>query len=277
MQFIYRGSKFRQSGTTMQKSAPASEVARREAVRRVLPGFPATPFSRINDIEAYISGDTITCLVCGQERRGLIAHVRSMHDMDATEYRQRFNIPSRFSLLGTATREKRRKWALREENMVRIAQLGRESRDRDRTPASSASLNTTFRKDASLRSLRIIDDKGLRAHKETDYAWHLDKVRNYYNFQAIEPPPGELSWSGYKKHRAKDPELKSAHKVARTSWRANEQGKVVSGARVLNEQQRAHFTQRLSEGLNRGEARRLAQEWGVSESILSTIKRSFKQ
>ncbi|OJW82873.1 MAG: hypothetical protein BGO66_03030 [Alicycliphilus sp. 69-12] len=45
------------------------------------------------DVRAYLSGDRIACLICGQQVRGVGGHVRMVHGITAREYKQRFGLP----------------------------------------------------------------------------------------------------------------------------------------------------------------------------------------
>lgn len=65
-----------------------------------------TPFETIEELEAYTGGPTIQCLECGKWFKSLATHLPRIHGMSHDDYRQKWGIPKRFALAGTATREK---------------------------------------------------------------------------------------------------------------------------------------------------------------------------
>lgn len=65
---------------------------------------PTAPFQTMEEVDDYLSGDTIICLVCHRRLQRLDRHLQTMHDMNANAYRERFGIPGRRSLTSAATR-----------------------------------------------------------------------------------------------------------------------------------------------------------------------------
>lgn len=65
-----------------------------------------TPFETIGELEAYTGGPQIQCLECGKWFKSLATHIPRIHGMSHDDYRQKWGIPKRFALAGTATREK---------------------------------------------------------------------------------------------------------------------------------------------------------------------------
>ncbi|UQI41913.1 MucR family transcriptional regulator [Vreelandella venusta] len=65
-----------------------------------------TPFETNEELEAYTGGPQIQCLECGKWFKSLATHLPRTHGMSHAEYRQKWGIPKRFALAGTATREK---------------------------------------------------------------------------------------------------------------------------------------------------------------------------
>jgi hypothetical protein len=60
----------------------------------VLPGFPARiPFSTNAEIEAYLTGEKIQCLLCGKMFKDVGKHVSAQHRIPPDEYRSRYGIP----------------------------------------------------------------------------------------------------------------------------------------------------------------------------------------
>lgn len=64
------------------------------------------PFETNEELEAYTGGPQIQCLECGKWFKSLATHLPRTHGMSHAEYRQKWGIPKRFALAGTATREK---------------------------------------------------------------------------------------------------------------------------------------------------------------------------
>ncbi len=55
---------------------------------------PAAHFQTMEEVDGYLSGDMITCLVCYRRLQRLDLHLKLMHDMSAGAYRERFGITS---------------------------------------------------------------------------------------------------------------------------------------------------------------------------------------
>lgn len=83
------------------KQEKHSRAARKRAARRkILEGFPILkPFSSIEDVREYISGDKIICLLCGKSYRRIGTHLQSIHGISCDEYRERYNIPWTYGLI----------------------------------------------------------------------------------------------------------------------------------------------------------------------------------
>ena len=61
-------------------------------------------FKSLDEVRAYVSGETIQCLVCGKHLRRLqFKHLES-HGMTADDYRERFGIPWNTSLTSAPSR-----------------------------------------------------------------------------------------------------------------------------------------------------------------------------
>jgi hypothetical protein len=62
-------------------------------------------FSTLKEVREYLSGDRITCLICGRQMRRLqYMHLRK-HGLDADGYRERFGIPWTYSLTSASSRK----------------------------------------------------------------------------------------------------------------------------------------------------------------------------
>jgi hypothetical protein len=63
-------------------------------------------FTTRADVLAYLSGDTVECLLCGKAYVNLGTHIGRSHGIRAHDYKRAFNIPRKFALMGCATRKR---------------------------------------------------------------------------------------------------------------------------------------------------------------------------
>lgn len=221
--YIYTGSKHRRSGTTMQKVKARGETKRWNDVRRVEPGYPAKPFTTEEQVQDHVSGDKIHCLLCGRLFKDVTKHLPRIHDISVGDYRVMFNIPFKFPLSVEEVREVRARNALRNNkdgrlDRGRINSLSSRA-EKGRGRGSMTKLGTQARAEARA----MVDTKG-RHNVLTDCAWHLAQVARHFKYRNITPPEGELSWSGYKKRRRREPELQKLHEQARHHWDKHHKG-----------------------------------------------------
>lgn len=102
--YIHSTAKHRRSGTTLQKHKWRGSLSREERTREVLPGFPwEGTFETRLQVEEYLSEDEVVCLMCGKLYKNLGIHTKRIHNLDAHDYRIRYNIPQRYALQGKAT------------------------------------------------------------------------------------------------------------------------------------------------------------------------------
>jgi hypothetical protein len=66
------------------------------------------PFQTMDEVNDYLSGDTITCLLCGRRLQRLHKHLYGIHDLSPDEYRTQFGIPYRRSLTSAPSRARTR-------------------------------------------------------------------------------------------------------------------------------------------------------------------------
>ncbi|QEE85956.1 MucR family transcriptional regulator [Acetobacter oryzoeni] len=79
------------------------------------------PFASRADVDAYLNGEDIECLLCG--RRFLILsgkHLKSIHGVTSNEYRKMFCIPAGRGLAGSIYRKQRSDIARNLHNTGRI-------------------------------------------------------------------------------------------------------------------------------------------------------------
>lgn len=105
--FIYSPAKSRRSGTAMQKMPLRGSMQRALKAREVLSGYPRQePFETREEIEQYLCGDEIQCLLCGRPFKNLGIHLKRIHQTDANDYRIKYNMPQYYGLVGRATSER---------------------------------------------------------------------------------------------------------------------------------------------------------------------------
>ena len=74
--------------------------------RTLLEGYPVEkPFETLADVEKYLSGDRIVCLLCGKDYKSLSAHLK-VHTYTTLSYKEKYKIPSNIGLAGRETFEK---------------------------------------------------------------------------------------------------------------------------------------------------------------------------
>jgi hypothetical protein len=57
-------------------------------------------FKTRDEVEEYLSGDKIECLLCGKSFVALGQHIVKAHDISLHDYKVHFNIPHSYSLIG---------------------------------------------------------------------------------------------------------------------------------------------------------------------------------
>ena len=62
------------------------------------------PFQTIEEVDAYLAGETVACLICGHHKSTLSPHLRRAHNISSNEYRYRFGIPLSRALSGASHR-----------------------------------------------------------------------------------------------------------------------------------------------------------------------------
>jgi len=65
------------------------------------------PIKSLAELEVYLSGNKITCLICGSDYKSLGHHLSITHALGAKEYKEMFNIPVTRSLSGEGTKDLR--------------------------------------------------------------------------------------------------------------------------------------------------------------------------
>lgn len=85
----------------------ASKWKKKEQRRKVLPGYPVEePFKSIDEVRAYMEGDSIICLLCGKSYRKLGTHLATIHDMTVDDYKEKYKIPWTYGLICSESSER---------------------------------------------------------------------------------------------------------------------------------------------------------------------------
>lgn len=80
--------------------------------------------------------DKIFCMICGKGMKTLSRHLKTSHDMSASEYRKQFDIPRSQSLASKSYSEKRRQMAIDRglgENLAKARAARGKSKGKKRT------------------------------------------------------------------------------------------------------------------------------------------------
>lgn len=221
--FIYSPGKARRSGSSMQKMPLRGSLKRANEVRRVSEGFPwRSQFSSRQEVDEYLNRERITCLICGREF-SVIGHLHlRIHNITVDDYKIKFGIPLTLGLTSQGVKEKKRAnlLKLQEEGKMLPSHIYHPPKNKARKPPPY-----------ELRAMpqRI---KGGRGVTYEDFSWHLEIGAKVYAYRSVEPPEGICSWSGFKKRRNSDSELRSfwnkaRENVERKYKRQGRQGKVI--------------------------------------------------
>jgi hypothetical protein len=84
----------------------------------------ASPFRTRREVNRYLGGRTIQCLICGRHFRRLAFHLVAKHDIPADEYRMRFGLPW---TRGLSSAQSRANSGWTEERRTKARGLARES------------------------------------------------------------------------------------------------------------------------------------------------------
>jgi hypothetical protein len=161
-----------------------------------LVSFPAEPFRSLAEVEAHLGGERVQCLLCGKRFENVLSHVKRTHDLEEREYRDRFNIPAKYSLAGSRLSAVRRAVSSRPEHKAHIA---KQRAKRPRTGPMNA---------------MVVEVRPPGKKKIEDFSWHLNEARTVY--ERIEPPEGVAAWQTFKNRCMVDPELRAEFYHARS-------------------------------------------------------------
>lgn len=83
-----------------------SRIQKLKDQRKIMTGaLPNFKFINSEEIDEYLSGDVVECLICGYKGKSLNVHFKC-HDMTAREYKEAFGIPFSRAIVGKGTLNK---------------------------------------------------------------------------------------------------------------------------------------------------------------------------
>lgn len=210
----------------MQKMQMRGAFSRAERAREVLSGYPKSePFECREEIERYLAADEIACLLCGKPYKMLALHLKRIHQIDAGDYRWRYNIPAHFGLVGKSTSQKKQCNSSAPDRIVFIKALGKTSGGAKAVPGRKCKMvldeMSISMRQRSGRMLALVEHRHGGLPRYNDWSWHLDQVRENFYYTHIAPPVGHASWSGFKKRRMANAGINAEFKKARKKWEKN--------------------------------------------------------
>jgi hypothetical protein len=86
-----------------------------------------TPFQTMAEVDEYLSGNTIECLICAKSFQRLNRHLQYVHNIAPDDYRRRFGIPFKRSLTSVPSRAKSGSAMTPERilQLIRVSQVGK--------------------------------------------------------------------------------------------------------------------------------------------------------
>ncbi len=140
--------------------------------RTILPGYPSmTPFETEIEVVKYLSGDIITCLLCGKGYKRLQTHLFMIHDCTVDKYKEMYRIPSVYGLIGKEVREKLSKFMkeMHDDNKVTGKHLG--------SHVKEAYMNGKKRTSERYKSVKSISNDKIKRERLSRYSKQRAQMR----------------------------------------------------------------------------------------------------
>ena len=157
--------------STNKKQKQKERVARRV----VKDGFPITAkFTSANEINDYLHGEKITCLLCGRVFKQLIGHLYQIHGMTADEYKDMYGLPYRTGLSCEPTKVIYRAKGLKQEQLEHLKAI--------RTPENRIKLmaSASRQRISGLKAISSKDNLNAIEHKGSPFnASHGEVILTY--------------------------------------------------------------------------------------------------
>ncbi len=212
MSYIYSTAKHRRSATTMQKHMPRSAVNRYEAAREIMQGYPwLGKFGTREQVDEYLGGAEITCLLCGKKYKCLAPHVKRVHGVSAENYKELFGLPQGRGI-DCAITSKARSDINQGNTSIKIAQAVKMNAIRSK-PSRRTKLPDFVKKENAERFRECARNQP----RASDFSWHFEKLSTVWRYMKETPPDGFVSWSRFKKYWLNDADLREQMKIARSA------------------------------------------------------------
>ncbi len=140
--------------------------------RRVMPGYPIEKiFQTKDEIDEYLSGDKIVCLLCGKAYKSLCSHIL-VHGFNADTYKEKYGLPFRSGLSGESTSDLISKNSKRlvKEGIIPLRELVKQPENiKKLREAASKQRFQPFRKHVAIENVnktKLISKKNLKKGRE---------------------------------------------------------------------------------------------------------------
>lgn len=173
--------------------------------RRTLPGFPKTQaFESVDHVKKYMSGDSITCLLCGKQYKSLGVHLLKIHGVSPDKYKLKFGIPWTYSLMCEASVEKKseqiKKRIAEPEQREKIITLAEYARSRKR--GTKRKIPDCVRK---MRVDRIVQATRVKLFCDDDFELFLKRLGSGRTPKEVASDDDMPSLSVWRKYRRDNP------------------------------------------------------------------------
>lgn len=238
--------------------------------RRILPGYPKTEaFESVDQVIKYMSGDSITCLLCGKQYKSLGLHLLKVHGVSPDRYKMDFGIPWTYSLMCEASVEKKS-----EQLKQRISQPGQKQKIVKLAEYARSHKRGTKRKMPDcvrkMRLDRIIKATGITVFSNDDFELFLKRVKSGRTPKEVASDDDMPSWSVWWKYRRENPDY------AKKFWEIWEQlpFEVQARAQMLGPRFLQELRQLFDMGLSDHEA---ARRLGVTAMACNRHTKKWRQ
>lgn len=215
--YVHSTGKHRRSGTSLQKLKGRGMTKRYMDSRKIKAGYPIDrAFGSEDEVQQYLSGDRITCLLCGKDYKGLMGHTKIVHGIDIQDYRLKYNIPAHYGLMCAPS------IAIKKEaDTSHLLQYAKSdvNKNRVRNLRTKPRLCEMVIKKHAAKVLPFCQEKD--DFEYTDFSWHLNEVAKNFRFKQVVPPKGTASWRTYKRRRFIDTKLNADHQKAKEARKSN--------------------------------------------------------
>lgn len=234
--------------------------------RSIKDGYPVEPraFTR-EEVDAYLGGQKIECLICGRLFNTLSAHIQRIHSITGDEYRQRYGLPFSTGLASAAERERHSKRSSNPEQLKRMRGLGDQYRHLAHAAVSARGARQPeyAKKERTERALRIAGvDK---QYEESDFQKFLDLTLTGVPAKDVAKMPGMPGLTVWYKYRRDNPGFDAKVVKAWDDAPFDVQAKL----QVLGKRFAAEVARLSGEGLSQYE---IGEKLGVSQSQISLLK-----